>query len=73
MAAEGKVEGGNKKMAKRDASKENIEPEEMEEEDMDFSDPEDFVDDVSDQGKTLVFRFIPRHIFAGFIYTWAIF
>jgi len=49
MAAEEKGDGGNKKMSKQDQSRDRGEPEEVEEEEPDFSDPEDYVDDVSDQ------------------------
>ena len=65
MAAEEKVEGGNKKMSKQDQSRERVEPEEEEEEEPDFSDPEDYIDDISDQGNHAFFPIDRTCLVAG--------
>ena len=48
--AEDKAEGGGKKGGKKDKSKENKPVENGEDVMPDFSDPEDFVDDITDEG-----------------------
>ena len=49
--AEDKPEGGGKKSHKKDRSKENRPIENGEDDEPDFSDPEDFIEDVTDEGK----------------------